>query len=118
MNDENIDKLIEDSIVVDNTGLEDGLSKDMSMIMGEMTNDANVFRFSRYNDYINFYDALLQSIRDKPNYDKIFGKEVKTRYCFLDRFLYHYHIGRGALKSGMLESFKDTASSLLAFRGG
>lgn len=111
----NIMKILDDSIVISDYEEQQGMGQDLQAISKELTDDKNVFRFSRYNDYINWYDAILQAIRDKPFYNKWYGENTKTRYAFLDRFLYHYHIGRGAIKSRALEKYTELASGLLGF---
>lgn len=109
---EKIMDIVENSVVVDDS-YDDSLGKDLQEIANQLTNDKNTFRFSNYSKSILFEDALLGAIASRPNYKK----DVKSRYSFLEAFRYNFHVGRGALKSGQVERFKDLASSLLAFRG-
>lgn len=106
-------EILDNSIVVDQSGSDDNLGKDLQEIAKQLTDDKNTFRFSNQSKRIIFEDSLLGAIGDIPVYDK----KIKPRYAFVNSFRKHYHIGRASLKSGQADRYKDIAGSLLGFKG-
>lgn len=109
----NILKILDSSVVVDDNSSDVGIGQDMKEMSGQITDDKNVFRFSNMPKIINFDHSMLMAIADKPNYPD----DVKQRYSFLGSFLFHYNVGRGAIKGNLLDKYTEMVGSLIAFRG-
>lgn len=109
----NILKIIDDSIVIDDKDNNNDFGKDIVEISKEVTNDRNIYRFSNTNKRIAFFDSMLGAIGEKPRYNK----DVRERYELLANFRKFYHINLSAEDGKMLDTYKEIAYGLLAFRG-
>lgn len=107
-----IDKIIAESIVVDDTG-DIGIGEEIKEIAREVTKPENRFLFSNSVGPVVFEDACLGAIGDLDN----IPTGADELIYWVNRFRFHYHTGRSAIKFGMMDRFKDMIGSLLAFRG-
>lgn len=89
--------------------------EDVVKITREFNCDENVFKMgntSRSNG-LRFWDSVLATCSEVDNMDQ----NRKKRYSFMERFRYHYAIGKSAIKGGHADRYVDISDGLLGFRG-
>ena len=108
-----VDKdFVKSSILIKDEG-NDKEFKEITEIAKEYNAKENIYRFSNTKRENVFWDSLLATCGDVPD----FADNVKPRYEFIKRFREHYHVNMKSVKAQHSQDFVKMVEGLLGFRG-